>query len=54
VPEVAERLGVDRSTVYRLVQAEELPATQLRGPGSTVSIDEAEFEAWLHDKSGAA
>ena len=54
MPEVAERLGVDRSTVYRLVQAEQLPAIQLRGPGSTVRIDEAEFEAWLHQEGGAA
>jgi excisionase family DNA binding protein len=54
VPEVAERLGVDKSTVYRLVQAEQLPAIQLRGRGSTVRIDEAEFEAWLYNEGGAA
>jgi excisionase family DNA binding protein len=49
VPEVAERLGVNRSTVYRLVQDRSLPAIQLRKNG-TVRIDEAELDAWLYEQ----
>lgn len=44
VPEVAERLGVDPTTVYRLAKTGRLPAIQLRKNG-TVRIDEAELDA---------
>jgi excisionase family DNA binding protein len=49
VPEVAERLGVDRTTVYRLIHENELPAVRLRrGPKrAPLRIPEDEFEAWL-------
>jgi excisionase family DNA binding protein len=49
VPQVAERLGIDRSTVYRLIHENELPAVRLRrGPKrSPLRIPEDEFEAWL-------
>jgi excisionase family DNA binding protein len=50
VREVAERLDVDKSTVYRLVQTGGLPALQLRGRGSTVRIDERELDAWLYEQ----
>jgi excisionase family DNA binding protein len=49
VPQVAERLGVDRTTVYRLIHEKELPAVRLRrGPKrAPLRIPEDEFEAWL-------
>jgi excisionase family DNA binding protein len=50
VREVAQRLGVDPSTVYRLVQRGSLPALQIGGRGHTVRIDERELEAWLYDE----
>jgi excisionase family DNA binding protein len=51
--EAAERLGVHKSTIWRLVQTGRLPALQLRGKGSTVRIDEAEFERWLYGEDEA-
>jgi excisionase family DNA binding protein len=54
VADVAERLGVDPSTVYRLVQRGELPALQIGGRGHTVRIDENELQAWLYDEGDAA
>jgi excisionase family DNA binding protein len=46
---VAERLGVDRTTVYRLIHENELPAVRLRrGPKrAPLRVPEDEFEAWL-------
>jgi excisionase family DNA binding protein len=52
--EVAERLGVDPSTVYRLIERGSLPALQLGGKGHTVRIDERELGAWLYDQGDAA
>jgi excisionase family DNA binding protein len=53
VREVAQRLDVDPSTVYRLVQRGLLPAMQIGGRGHTVRIDEGELEAWLYDEGEA-
>jgi HK97 family phage major capsid protein len=49
VPEVAEWLGVNRTTVYRLIHENELPAVRLRGgpKRAPLRIPEDELEAWL-------
>jgi excisionase family DNA binding protein len=54
--EVAERLQVNRKTVYRLIWAGQLPAVKLasRGRGA-LRVREDELEAWLtSDPEGAA
>lgn len=49
MPEVAERLGIHRVTVYRLIHEQELPYIRLRsGPKrAPLRIREDELEAWL-------
>src|SRR5262249_18377899 len=42
--ELAERWGLHRATVYRLVQRGELPALRI---GGSIRIDPAEAQAWL-------
>lgn len=48
VPEVAERLRLSVWTIYRLVEAEKLPAIRIgSGSRAPIRIDEAELDAWL-------
>jgi excisionase family DNA binding protein len=56
VPEVAERLGISRVTVYRLIHERELPALRLRsGPKrAPLRIWEDELERWLDSRPGDA
>jgi excisionase family DNA binding protein len=44
--EVAERLGVSRGTVYRCINAGELPAVRL-GHGGTLRVSDSTLETWL-------
>jgi excisionase family DNA binding protein len=48
VRQVAERLGLSRSQVYRMVGDGRLPAVQLGDRGASLRIDEAELRAWLY------
>lgn len=50
ITEVARRLDCSTSTVRRLIAAGELPATQFAGPNSSIRIDEAVLEEWLHQR----
>jgi excisionase family DNA binding protein len=43
----AELLGVSPITIRRRIEAGELPATQLGGPGSTIRIPRDALRAWL-------
>jgi excisionase family DNA binding protein len=43
--ELAERWGLNRATVYRLVQRGELPALRI---GGSIRIDPREAERWLY------
>jgi excisionase family DNA binding protein len=52
VAQLADRLGISRSTAYKLIWNGELPAVQLGGPGHSLRIDEAELEQWLRGASG--
>lgn len=45
--ELADRLGVDKATVYRAVKRGDVPAVQFGGKGHSILIPEAEFMAWL-------
>jgi excisionase family DNA binding protein len=59
VEQVADRIGVSRETVYRLIWNKQLPATQLAGPGSSWRISERKLTEWLDqpfssDGDGAA
>jgi excisionase family DNA binding protein len=49
VREVAERLGIARSTAYELISRGELPAYQWRGPGSPLRVSEADLDAWIEE-----
>ncbi len=51
VREAAERLGVSRQHVYRLVQRGELPGLHV---GGVVRIDPRELEEWLYGPPEAA
>jgi excisionase family DNA binding protein len=51
--EVAEELGVDVTTVYRLAKSGGLPALQLRRNG-LLRIPEGEFRRWLYGEGDAA
>jgi excisionase family DNA binding protein len=54
VGEVAERLKVSRWSVYRRVEAGELPAVRLgSGPRAPIRVDERELEAWLYREDEA-
>ena len=46
LPAVLARVGISRSTLYRLVQSERFPAPRRLGPNS-VGWWEAEVEAWV-------
>jgi excisionase family DNA binding protein len=45
--EVARRLGLSRSTVYRRIQSGDLPALRLGRDGTTLRVRADELEAWL-------
>jgi excisionase family DNA binding protein len=47
VRDVARLLNVSTATVRRHIEAGELPATQLGGPGSAIRIPRAGLDAWL-------
>src|SRR4051794_33268110 len=47
VKQVAHELGISPATVRRRIEAGELPAVQLGGPGSAVRIPRAALDAWL-------
>jgi len=47
--EVAEELGVDVTTVYRLAKSGGLPALQLRKNGP-LRIPEGEYRRWLYER----
>jgi excisionase family DNA binding protein len=53
IPEVAERLGIAKSTAYELIYKGHLPALQLRGRGSTVRVDENELERFIYEQGEA-
>jgi len=46
---VAEELGVDVTTVYRLAKSGGLPALQLRKNGP-LRIPEGEYRRWLYER----
>ena len=50
VPQVAERLGVSRASVYRWIDERRLPAVQLGGPGSPLRVPAAELSKWLYEE----
>jgi excisionase family DNA binding protein len=50
VKEVAHVLGQHPDTIYRKVQAGELPAVRLGHGRAALRIPRAEFEAWLYSK----
>jgi excisionase family DNA binding protein len=47
INQAAELLGVSPDTIRRRVDAGELPATQLGGPGSTIRIPADALRIWL-------
>lgn len=48
---VADRLELSRSTIYRMVDAAEIPAIRI---GGAVRFDPEQVEAWLaHQMNGA-
>jgi len=47
IAEVALMLGVSPATVRRKIEAGDLPAVRLGGPGFAVRIPRAGLEAWL-------
>jgi excisionase family DNA binding protein len=47
ISEVARRLDCSESTVRRLIQNGQLPATQFAGKNFSIRIDEAVLEQWL-------
>jgi excisionase family DNA binding protein len=51
VADVARELRCSERTVRRLIRDRGLPALQFGGPGSSVRIDTAELERWLHETS---
>ena len=58
VPEVAARLRVSPRTIRRRIEAGELPAVHLGGPGFPLRLDPLELERWLkaqtHEATEAA
>lgn len=49
VPELAERLGVSASLIYKLVEAKQIPHYRI---ASAIRFDPADIDAWLA-KSGS-
>ena len=54
VAEVAERLGVHRNKVYRLIETGELHAYQLGGRRHTLRVDEHELDNWIYGEGDVA
>jgi excisionase family DNA binding protein len=54
VPEVAERLGISKSTAYNLIATGQLPAQQLGGRGYSLRVDEYELERFIYDEDEGA
>lgn len=52
--QVADRLGIDKATVYRAVARGEVPAVQFGGPRHSIRIPEDEFMAWLFSEGESA
>jgi excisionase family DNA binding protein len=50
--EVARRLGLSRSTVYRHIARGDLPALRLGQDGTTLRVRADELEAWLTPVAG--
>jgi excisionase family DNA binding protein len=50
--EVARRLGLSRSTVYRHIAAGDLPALRLGEDGTTLRVSAKALEAWLTPVAG--
>lgn len=48
--EVAERLRVGRATVYRLIQAGEIPAVRLNARQGPLRVAEDELGDWLAER----
>jgi excisionase family DNA binding protein len=53
IPEVAERLGIAKSTAYELIYKGHLPALQWRGRGSSVRVDENELDRFIYEQGEA-
>jgi excisionase family DNA binding protein len=52
LPQVAERLGVHRSTVYTLIAQDGLPVIYIRPRCPRVLVEE--FDAWIARRPGAS
>ena len=52
IPEVLERVGLSRSTVWRLAQADQFPKPVKLG-GRAVGWIEEEIDAWIASRSRA-
>lgn len=50
VADVANRLKVSRSSVYRMAAAGEIPQVKLGGVRSLVRFDGEEIEKWINSK----
>lgn len=48
VRDVADRLGLDLSSVYRKIRSGELPAVQLGGERSPLRVDSIELERYVY------
>jgi excisionase family DNA binding protein len=53
VPEACKFLGVHRNTIYKLIQAGEIPAFRMM-TGGRWKFRKSELEQWLEDKQSKA
>jgi excisionase family DNA binding protein len=53
VPEACKFLGVHRNTIYKLIQAGEIPAFRMM-TGGRWKFRKSELEQWLEDKQSRA